>query len=182
MGRRERTREALRTAALALFAEHGYDATTTAQIAARAGVSEMTLFRHFATKDSLVLDDPYDPAIAAAIRSRPTAEPPLRATIKGIGAAWRAITPAEAEVLRTRLRILAEAQTVRGLPSSTARTESAIADALVARGAAELEAKVVAAAVLAGLITALLAWATTNGDLATMINGALRALDGGRDA
>jgi AcrR family transcriptional regulator len=40
----------LQGAALALFDERGYDETTVAAIAARAGLSERTFFRHFADK------------------------------------------------------------------------------------------------------------------------------------
>ncbi|WP_329789802.1 TetR family transcriptional regulator [Lentzea sp. DG1S-22] len=40
--------------ALALFAEQGYEATTMAQVAARAGVSQRSLFRYFGTKEDLV--------------------------------------------------------------------------------------------------------------------------------
>ena len=43
-------RERLRRAAYELFAERGFDATTTEQIAARAGVTERTYFRHFPDK------------------------------------------------------------------------------------------------------------------------------------
>jgi AcrR family transcriptional regulator len=45
-----RSRVRLREAALALYRERGYDETTTAQIADRAGVTERTYFRHFADK------------------------------------------------------------------------------------------------------------------------------------
>jgi AcrR family transcriptional regulator len=41
-------------AALDLFAEHGYEATTTAQIAERAGLTKTTLFRLFADKREIV--------------------------------------------------------------------------------------------------------------------------------
>lgn len=40
-------------AALELFAERSYEAATTQAIAARAGVTEKTLFRHFGSKDAL---------------------------------------------------------------------------------------------------------------------------------
>lgn len=42
-------------AAVLCFAERGYDATSTREIAARAGVAEATIFRHFATKKDLLL-------------------------------------------------------------------------------------------------------------------------------
>jgi AcrR family transcriptional regulator len=44
----------LLSAALELFAEHGYDATTTAQIAERAGLTKTTLFRLFSDKREIV--------------------------------------------------------------------------------------------------------------------------------
>lgn len=40
-------------AAVALFARHGYHGTSTREIARKAGVSENTLFRHFASKEEL---------------------------------------------------------------------------------------------------------------------------------
>jgi AcrR family transcriptional regulator len=43
-------RRRLQQAALELYRENGFDRTTTAEIAARAGVNERTYFRHFADK------------------------------------------------------------------------------------------------------------------------------------
>ena len=46
----DEARQRLQQAALDLFGEQGYNGTTTAQIAARAGVTERTYFRHFIDK------------------------------------------------------------------------------------------------------------------------------------
>ena len=48
--RGEEARKRLLQADLELFAQHGFDGTTAAQIAERAGVTERTFFRHFADK------------------------------------------------------------------------------------------------------------------------------------
>ena len=44
------SRGRLQEAALALYSERGFDQTTATQIAARAGLTERTFFRHFADK------------------------------------------------------------------------------------------------------------------------------------
>jgi AcrR family transcriptional regulator len=48
------TEQRLITAGLALFREAGLGAVTTRAVAARAGVNEVTLFRHFGNKDGLI--------------------------------------------------------------------------------------------------------------------------------
>jgi AcrR family transcriptional regulator len=57
--RSERTREALRRAALVRFIAQGVDETSAEQIAADAGVSLRTFYRHFASKHDLLFAD-YD--------------------------------------------------------------------------------------------------------------------------
>src|SRR5699024_10856544 len=108
MGRWDRTHEALQQAALALFAEQGYAATGTAQVAERAGVSEMTLFRHFPTKEALILADSFDPLMAETVRERPADESPMRALTEGIRVALAQIENADVEALRLRVRIIAQ--------------------------------------------------------------------------
>jgi AcrR family transcriptional regulator len=51
------TRQRLARAAFALFEEHGYDATSVDDIAARAKVGRTTLFRHFGSKEAIVFPD-----------------------------------------------------------------------------------------------------------------------------
>ncbi|UUZ81844.1 TetR/AcrR family transcriptional regulator [Paenibacillus sp. P26] len=46
------TGDKLILAAIDLIAEQGYDGTTTKEIASAAGVSEVTLFRHFGSKQA----------------------------------------------------------------------------------------------------------------------------------
>ncbi len=47
------TRERILETALRLFSEKGYLGATTKEISAELGVAEVTLFRHFPTKESL---------------------------------------------------------------------------------------------------------------------------------
>lgn len=52
----EDTRTRILKAALQLFARQGYDATTTKDLAAAAGVAEGTLFRHFTNKKAILIE------------------------------------------------------------------------------------------------------------------------------
>lgn len=174
--RKAETRSRLLAAALELAAAKGFDATTAAEIAARAGVSEMTFFRHFPTKASVLVDDPYDPLIAEAIRRRPPSESAWVATVRAIEDAWGAVPPPEEAAVRERLAIVAATPSLRAaLAEGSAATTSAIEAALGGR-AAEDEAAVVAAAVIAGLNEALLRWSIGGADLGDAIRGALRVM------
>jgi AcrR family transcriptional regulator len=163
--RAERTRDRLLTAALELFTERGYDATSVSEIAARAGVTEMTFFRHFPAKASLLVDDPYDPVIGAAIRRQPAGLDPISRAAGGIRAAWRQLPPPSVKEVRVRLRIVAQTPALRAsIAGGTAATEAVIADALISTGVGRREALIAAGAVMGALNTALLEWSLTDDD------------------
>jgi len=75
--RSERTREALRRAALVRFLAQGVEGTSAEQIAADAGVSVRTFYRHFTSKHDLLFAD-YDAGLhwfRSALAARPDDEP-----------------------------------------------------------------------------------------------------------
>jgi AcrR family transcriptional regulator len=75
------TREALQEAAVRLFAEKGYAATSVDEIAAAADVSRSTFFRYFGSKEAVVFSAPDEMGerFLACIEARPAAEGPLKA-------------------------------------------------------------------------------------------------------
>jgi AcrR family transcriptional regulator len=79
--KKAQTREQIRTIARDLFAEHGFEAVTIADIAARADVAVQTVFNHFPTKEELFFDGRADwvNASADAVRNRRPGVPPLTA-------------------------------------------------------------------------------------------------------
>ena len=180
MTKAEATREKLLRAALELFDERGYRATTAAAIAQRASVTEMTFFRYFPSKDAVLLADPYDPLIAEAVRSQPAHIQPLSAAIRGVAGAWTSVpAPVSAEV-RERLRIVSRTPSLRGaIARNNAATETAIADALTSRGETRSVARIAAAATMGALSAALLEWAEGDDpDLGNAIASALDVLGG----
>ena len=75
--RSERTRAALRNAAMVRFLAQGVEATTTEEIAADAGVTLRTFYRHFASKHDLLFAE-YDSGLhwfRRALAERPDGEP-----------------------------------------------------------------------------------------------------------
>lgn len=157
--RAQRTRALLQETATRLFTEQGYDATTVEQIARAAGVSHMTFFRHFPTKDAVVLDDGFDPAIAAAVAGTPPGLPPLARVCAGFRAALARFDLPEQEQVRQRVRVAAGHPALRaGMHANTEATREAVVDVLTADGADAFAARAAAAAVLAALTVALQEW------------------------
>ena len=88
--RSERTREALRQAAVVRFLAQGVEDTSAEQIAADAGVSLRTFYRHFASKHDLLFAD-YDAGLHwfrwRWLRARPTSRSSSRCSRRS----WRAV-------------------------------------------------------------------------------------------
>ncbi|WP_043619625.1 TetR/AcrR family transcriptional regulator [Nonomuraea candida] len=82
-------RERLERAALDLFVERGYESTTAAEIAERAGLAKSTFFRHFADKREVLFgsQDRLNGVFAEAI----TGAPGTAAPIEALGAALEAV-------------------------------------------------------------------------------------------
>ena len=75
----EEVHRRLQMAALELFSERGYDQTTASEIAARAGVTERTFFRHFPDKREVLFDGQITlrAALTGAIAEAPEALQPM---------------------------------------------------------------------------------------------------------
>ena len=136
--------------ALELFEEQGYEPTTVEQIARTAGVTPMTFFRHFPTKDAVVVEDPYDPMIAAIVAAQPRGLPALERVCGAFSIA---------------------------LAQGTQATQLAIVEAMVSTGVSALEAEVATGACLGALTAALLhGGATHTGTLGAQLRAALAYL------
>jgi AcrR family transcriptional regulator len=100
MGRWEpNTRARLVRAAVDLFAEQGYDATSVTQIAERAGVSKMTFFRHFPDKREVLFagQEFHGQLIAEGIAAAPDGATPLQAVGAALDVLTASFTPEQRE-------------------------------------------------------------------------------------
>lgn len=145
----------LREAALELYAEQGYDATTTAQIAERAGVTERTYFRHFADKREVLFGGEAElrEVMVSAIARAPAELSPLSLVVSAYTAAVPlfvigrpiairrvaiiAVTPALRERAHAKTAALDDsvvaALVERGIPEPTARLAAQVGSALFTR-------------------------------------------------
>ena len=84
-------RRRLQLAALELYRDRGYEQTTAADIAARAGVTERTFFRHFADKREVLFDG--DAAFIGALTSAVRQAPPALGPWDTLFLAFRSVEP-----------------------------------------------------------------------------------------
>ncbi|RSN20866.1 TetR family transcriptional regulator [Streptomyces sp. WAC 05977] len=172
---RAETRLLLQEHAIRLFTEAGYDATTVADVAAAAGVSAMTVYRHFPTKEDLVLYDEYDPVTASAVLDQPPGPLPVRIGRALESTAASGSSQEKAFLLaRLRLMISVPALRARHLDSQYA-TADAIVAALGCSPDEEFQVRAMAMACLGAAHVALVRWAKTDGeaDLAGLIRETL---------
>lgn len=137
-GRRERkklaTREALRSAAFDLFGEKDFHTVTVDEICARADVAVSTFFRHFSSKEDVVLGD-FDlrgDAFFAALDDQPT-DVGFRDLVLGALAQWQS-TRRDIATLEIEAELISREPALLGaLVSMLQRWEGPIATSLARR-------------------------------------------------
>jgi AcrR family transcriptional regulator len=124
-------------AAADLFAEQGYDATTVAQIAERAGVTKSTFFRHFPDKRELLVagQETLSRLLAEGIAEAPGNASPLGAVAAGLERASTAMGPVSRELApRLKAAVAASAELQERDALKSVSLAAAMTTALIARG------------------------------------------------
>jgi AcrR family transcriptional regulator len=188
MGRWEPdSRGRLQEAALALYFERGFDQTTAAQIADRAGVTERTFFRHFADKREVLFGGSalLKERIVGGVVGAPAGDGPLDAVAHGLEAAAAMLGEFRRDLSRQRQAVIAANPELseREL-AKLADYAAAVAAALRQRGVTEPQATLAAEAGMTVLRIALQRWAggDESPDLSTTMRDSiaeLRALAAG---
>jgi AcrR family transcriptional regulator len=133
-------RERLVIAAVELFAEHGYDATTVEQIAKRAGVTKSTFFRYFPDKRELLSagQETLSRLLAEGIREAPAADGPLAAVSAGLARASSAFDPVNRDLgPRIKVAIASSVELQERAALKNVGLAAAMTAALCSRGVPE---------------------------------------------
>ena len=173
----EDSRTRLVDAAMSLFGEHGYAATTVDEIAARAGVTARTFFRHFPDKEEALFaeDDEMLPLMLAAIgdSTEPVTAEALMQRV--LGRLAEHLEPRRPELTQRQAIIDSEVSLTGRELAKQARWQQGVTATLIDRGFDPDEAEILSAIGFAIFVRALHAWlADDDGpDLADRIRDAL---------
>jgi AcrR family transcriptional regulator len=155
----------LEQAALALYGERGFEQTTVAEIAKRAGLTERTFFRYFSDKrevlfaGSRMLQD----ALTKAVADTPESTTPID-TVTNALTAVSALFAERHESARQRQGVISANAELRERELIKLATLSAtLADALRERGVADPAATLAAEAGIAAFTVAFQRWITESG-------------------
>jgi AcrR family transcriptional regulator len=188
--RSERTRVALRRAAAERFAAQGVEATTPEQIAADAGVTLRTFYRHFPSKHDLLFAD-YDTGLQwfrKALVGRPADEPVIE-SVRGAIFAFPYDVQALTQVAAFRAEQLDPVRIAAHLRQVEADLADAITEHLERRtdsaDARRLDVVVTARCIAAAVFGAMEVWMQrerrTLAELADLSHATLTALEEGLD-
>lgn len=131
-------RERLVLAAVDLFTEQGYDATTVAQIAERAGVTKSTFFRHFPDKRELLVagQQTLSLLLTEGIAQAPAGATPLEAVAAALERASGQMGPMNHELgSRLKAAVASNIELQERDALKSVGLAAAMSEALLARGA-----------------------------------------------
>jgi AcrR family transcriptional regulator len=152
----------LRLAAMELYAERGFDQTTVAEIAERAGLTARTFFRYFADKREVLFggSEALQEAMVEALDAAPDDASPLQAVTAALDAAAEMLGSRHDFSRQRHAVIAAHAELRERELIKMASLAAALGDGLRRRGVTEPDASLAAEAGIAVLRVAFARWVT----------------------
>jgi AcrR family transcriptional regulator len=150
-----------------LYSEHGFDNTTVAEIAERAGLTERTFFRHFADKREVLFGGAgaLQQLLVTQVVDAPDSLSPIEAILTALVAAATVVFEERSGFARRRQAIIAASVELQEREQiKLASLAVALAGALQRRGVADLPASLAAEAGMAIFKTAFERWTGDAGD------------------
>jgi AcrR family transcriptional regulator len=171
-------RDRLQQAALELYSEQGFDRTTVAEIAQRAGLTERTFFRHFADKREVVFwgEDALHELFVEGVGGASDSASAIEAVAAGLEATLAYFEPIPREMASQRQAVIAANAALQERELIKYSSLAAgIADKLHRRGFSDLAANLVGATAVAVFKAAVERWVddTDGSDLSQHVHEAL---------
>ena len=173
-------RQRLESAAIELFAQQGFAATTVPEITARAGLTTRTFFRHFADKREVLFGGDEIAGFATRVMAAaPASLDPMTLIVSGLKTVAETRFEGRREEFRQRRAII---RSDEGLRERDLRKRAALAEEIrggfISRGAETTTAALLAETSVTVLQVALDEWLNQDGDrrLAEIILNALESL------
>jgi AcrR family transcriptional regulator len=181
MGRWEpNARGRLELAALELYSQRGFEQTTVAEIAKRAGLTERTFFRHFVDKREVLFSGAgsLEELLVSTVAGAPDSAAPMDAVAAGLERAGALLQERRGFAHQRQSIIAANTELQERELIKLASLASAIADTLRRRGVTEPAASLTAEAGIAVFKIAFERWIneTNQHDLAQIIRESLDEL------
>ena len=174
-------RERLVLAAVDLFTEQGYDATTVTQIAERAGVTKSTLFRYFPDKREILVagQETLSRLLSDGITGAPVGASPLEAVAAGLERVSGAMGPMNRELApRMRAAVAASTELQERDALKSVGLAAAMTTALLARGVPDPTARLAAELGVLAFKRGFAGWSEGDGeDVHDLAHYTLAALD-----
>ncbi len=121
--------------AVDLFSREGFDAVSVDRVAEAAGVSPVSVYRWFGTKEALVLWDDYDPPLLAAIRGHLDDAGPLAAVRDGVADELDEVYDRDRALVLARTRLIHDEPALRAAAThGTTALEEALVELYAAAG------------------------------------------------
>jgi AcrR family transcriptional regulator len=157
----------LAQAALELYLERGFEQVTVAEIAARAGLTKRTFFRHFSDKREVLFAGSaiFQDAVVSAVIAAPDGVAPIDAVAAALAAVGGELTQLGEPVRRRQHVIAASTDLQEREMIKLASLTAAVADALQQRGLQHAAATLTAQAGIAVFKTAFERWASEDGSV-----------------
>ncbi len=161
------SRGRLEQAALTLYGERGFDTTTVAEIAARAGVTERTFFRYFADKREVLFggSGALQALLVTAVLGAPDSAAPIDAVVGALEVAGALLQERRPMAVQRQAVIVANDELRERELIKLATLGAAVADALVQRGVTRPAATLSAEAGIAVFRVAFERWVEAGNEL-----------------
>ncbi len=158
----------LQMAAMELYGERGFESTTVAEIASRAGLTERTFFRYFADKREVLFwgSSALQDLLVASLDDAPAGLAPIEALIQALVQVATVFFEERRDFSRRRQAIIAANEELRERELvKLASLAAALAAALRRRGVADPAADLAAEAGIAVFKVAFARWVDDSNDL-----------------